>query len=207
MIWFLVAPLVGKLLKYGLTLAASLIVVILLGAPILGLLVQPMAPWWLGRQSTANNMTVVGGLGPIAGALPVIDAPAPTSTPVPSIVPLSGVAAVIEAAMTWLGVRYQWGGCSRSGIDCSCAVQTWWAVDGVHLPRTTVDQIKAVAPVSAAEARPGDLVFYDNTCSDCGANPTHVGLVLGAGKMVDAGDPVQIEPIFTGHNARYGRVR
>jgi cell wall-associated NlpC family hydrolase len=81
-----------------------------------------------------------------------------------------------------------------------------FATVGISLPRTTVPQLAFATPVTADEAMPGDLVFFDNTCSNCGANPTHVGLVIGPGKMIDAGDPVHIEPIYSGHNARFGRV-
>jgi cell wall-associated NlpC family hydrolase len=44
--------------------------------------------------------------------------------------------------------------------------------------------------------RVGDTVFFDNTCTNCGPNPTHEGLYLGNGLMIDAGDAVQIEPVF-----------
>jgi cell wall-associated NlpC family hydrolase len=137
---------------------------------------------------------------------PVVDPPA---APVPTVVdatPGGIVQAAIAAAMTWLGTPYQWGGCTHRGIDCSCFVMTVLAAVGIHAPRTTVPQLAWTSPVSAADARAGDLVFFDNTCSDCGANPTHVGLFLGGGRMVDCGDPCRVEAVYGGHNARYGRV-
>lgn len=113
--------------------------------------------------------------------------------------------ALVNAATSWLGVRYAWGGCSRSGVDCSCFVMNALAVIGIHAPRVTTDQIRWASPINAADAHTGDLVFFDNTCTGCGPNPTHVGLYLGGGTMIDAGDPVRIESVYSGHNARYGR--
>lgn len=137
----------------------------------------------------------------VATPQPTVNVVVPT--PGPFVGPPSNV---IEAAMQWLGTPYLWGGCTRKGVDCSCAVRNWWSVMGVNLPRTTVDQIRFTTSITRQQAVVGDLVFFDGTCSDCGPNPTHVGLYLGDGLMIDAGDPVQIEPIFSGHNARFGRV-
>lgn len=137
---------------------------------------------------------------------PPIVVPLPTPVNVPAITanPDDLVGRLLAAASTWLGTRYEWGGCSKLGVDCSCFVQNAFAAIGVRLPRTTVEQIKVARPVTQPAA--GDLVFFDNTCSNCGLNPTHVGLVIRPGVMIDAGDPVNIEPIYGGHNARYGRV-
>jgi cell wall-associated NlpC family hydrolase len=134
-------------------------------------------------------------------SLPVAIAPVPTIIPV--VADNNKVAQVIAAAMTWLGTRYGWGGCDHRGIDCSCFVMNVLATVGIHAPRVTTAQIGWGLPVSQPSA--GDMVFFDNTCSDCGANPTHVGLYLGGGTMVDCGDPCKIEPVYGGHNARYRR--
>ena len=147
------------------------------------------------------------------------------ATPVPILIPLTlpepkvgptvvatvtaedpRIIQVINAASAYLGTRYLWSGCTQKGIDCSCLVMNAYAVIGVHLPRVTVDQIRVTTPVAASEVRAGDLVFFDNTCTNCGTNPTHVGLVISQGRMIDAGDPVKIEAIYGGHNARYTRV-
>lgn len=152
------------------------------------------------RQATqATPVPVLIDLSGIVGAIP-------TPGLTPGVMASGRVERLIAAAMTWVGVRYLWSGCTRAGIDCSCFVQTAYAAIGVAIPRTTVDQIRVVTPISASQATSGDLVFFDNTCTQCGANPTHVGLVLRPGVMVDAGDPVKVEPIYGGHNARYGRV-
>jgi N-acetylmuramoyl-L-alanine amidase len=126
-----------------------------------------------------------------------------TPLPVPSVGYTGDVASVVATAKSWLGVPYHWGGCTKSGVDCSCFVRNVLATIGINAPRVTYQQIAWATPVS--NPQPLDLVFFDNTCSQCGPNPTHVGLYLGGGMMIDAGDPVRIEPIYSGHNARYGR--
>jgi cell wall-associated NlpC family hydrolase len=113
-------------------------------------------------------------------------------------------------ASTWLNVPYLFGGCSRSGIDCSCFVQAVLAHEHITAPRVTTQQIVWATPISRDQLVPGDIVFFDNTCTDCGANPTHEGMYIGAGKMIDAGGThVQINDIWTGFyaskNPRYGR--
>jgi peptidoglycan endopeptidase LytE len=145
----------------------------------------------------------------LEGQHEVAAAPAPTAAPLLSA-GTDTVTAMIQQALTWLSpsVPYLWGGCTRRGVDCSCFVMNVLVTVGVHAPRVTTDQIRWAVPVSASNARPGDLVFFDNTCTNCGANPTHVGLYLGGGQVINAGDPVQINPLshFARNNPRFGRV-
>lgn len=181
-----------------------LVAVLLFMAPVIGFLSQPWAPWWIGQQSV--NSIQFG-----ANPTPVVVATTDRPTPVTALVPtpaLPRLLNVIDIAKTWLGTPYLWGGCTKRGVDCSCFMQNIFREVGIQMPRVTVDQIRWAIPITREQATAGDLVFFDNTCSDCGANPTHVGLVLdrGGGTMIDAGDPVRIEPIYSGHNARYGRV-
>jgi cell wall-associated NlpC family hydrolase len=129
--------------------------------------------------------------------------PVVVSMPVPIVTPGSDIVAVAES---WLGVRYLWGGCTRRGVDCSCFVRNVLAVFGINAPRTTVEQIRWATPVTREQIAVGDLVFFNDTCRNCGPNPTHVGLAIGGGLMIDAGDPVQIERIdFGAHYAGAGR--
>jgi cell wall-associated NlpC family hydrolase len=77
------------------------------------------------------------------------------------------------------GTPYIWGGNSLStGVDCSGLVQQIYRQLGVSVPRTTWEQAKHGKQVSVADARPGDLVFYNKY--------GHVGIYIGNGKIVHA---------------------
>ena len=168
--------------------------------------VQPLTPGLLALVLAvlAVFAAAASAAQPATGSGQIVT-PVPTVAPVLSM-PATRAAAVIATAMGYLNVRYLWGGCTLHGIDCSCLVRNAYLSVGISLPRTTTEQIRFATPIATSQAAAGDLVFFDNTCTGCGANPTHVGLVLGEGRMIDAGDPVQIEPIYSGHNARYGRI-
>jgi cell wall-associated NlpC family hydrolase len=106
----------------------------------------------------------------------------------------SGKALVaIRFACSKLGTPYQWGG-TGPRYDCSGLTQAAWAAAGVSLPRTTYEQWTVYTRVSYNQLRPGDLVFFD-------ASLGHMGMYLGAGKMIHAphtGDVVKISDISSG---------
>jgi len=116
---------------------------------------------------------------------------------------VGGAAALaINAALAEVGTPYVWGGESTAGFDCSGLVQWSYAKAGIALPRVAQDQYDAgpAVPVGAPLAA-GDLVFFGTSR----ANVEHVGIYLGAGRMVDAphtGAVVRVEPI-TGFDPRY----
>lgn len=86
-------------------------------------------------------------------------------------------ARVLDIAKKYEGVPYVWGGTTPSGWDCSGLTRHVFKEAGVSLPRSSGAQKAAGTPVSAAEARPGDLVWH----------PGHIGIYAGNGKMYDAG--------------------
>jgi cell wall-associated NlpC family hydrolase len=167
-------------------------------------MLQPGGMYWLAAQAPAelqaqHPLAPVGAPGSPSTLQLTLG---PTPTPVPSVAPASvsdRIQSLIAQARTWLGVRYAWGGCDRSGVDCSCFVLNVLATIGVHVPRTTVEQKRFDRPVSRDQLQPGDTLFFNNTCTGCGPNPTHEGLYIGAGLMIDAGDPVQVESITTAY--------
>ncbi|GAA4354532.1 hypothetical protein GCM10023185_16480 [Hymenobacter saemangeumensis] len=85
------------------------------------------------------------------------------------------LAAVIEAARSYQGTPYLFGGTTRLGLDCSALLQLSFAEAGVDIPRSSNEQAVWGEPIKPTELQPGDLVFF-------GATPgsrtiTHVGMV------------------------------
>ncbi len=101
-------------------------------------------------------------------------------------------AAMMEEAQKYLGYPYVWGGSSpATSFDCSGFVS--WVVNncgvGWSVGRLTAQGLYNICtPVSEAEARPGDLVFFEYTYD--GPWITHVGIYVGDGWMIHAGDPI-----------------
>jgi peptidoglycan DL-endopeptidase CwlO len=121
-------------------------------------------------------------------------------------------AALIIEAEKYLGWPYVWGGSSPStSFDCSGFVCWVYTASGVHnLPRTTATGIfNQCAYVSPADARPGDLIFFTRTY-DCAGPVSHVGIYVGDGMMIHAGDPIKYASINTNywqeHFYAFGRL-
>ena len=123
---------------------------------------------------------------------------------------LRPVQGVVQVAQDWLGVPYVFGGCSRSGVDCSCLVQLIYRTLGVNFPRVAADQWTAVQHIARDELQPGDLVFFRDTYMP---GISHVGIYVGSGQQINApaeGQLVSVQPVFDGywgaHFAGAGRV-
>jgi len=106
---------------------------------------------------------------------------------------------LLAIASSQIGVVYQYGA-EHPGVafDCSGLTQYTYGAAGITLPRTAAQQQAATTRVTAP--LPGDLVFY-------GSPAHHVGIYIGAGKMIDApdvGQKVRVESVGTPTN--YGRV-
>lgn len=92
---------------------------------------------------------------------------------------------LIKESNTYIGVPYLWGGTTKKGLDCSAFVKNVYYSIGIILPRVSRDQAKVGRSVSLANARKGDLIFFEtdpkrpNTVS-------HVGMYIGNGKMIHA---------------------
>ena len=112
--------------------------------------------------------------------------------------------ATVQALMTeankYLGMPYTFGGTPPSSFDCSAFVCWVFSNSGVHdLPRTTAQGIyDQCTPVSAADAKAGDIIFFTGTYN-AGRPVTHVGIYCGNGMMVHCGDPIQYTSINTSY--------
>lgn len=109
-------------------------------------------------------------------------------------------AALITEAEKYLGYPYLWGGSSPStSFDCSGFVCWVYTHSGVYnLPRTTANGILSqCSRVSSADARPGDLIFFQGTYATSGAS--HVGIYVGNGMMIHCGDPIKYASINTSY--------
>jgi cell wall-associated NlpC family hydrolase len=92
----------------------------------------------------------------------------------------SAPATALAFAAAQLGVPYRWGGTGAGGYDCSGLVQAAYRSAGIALPR--VAQTQFDAGPTATPPVPGDLVFFGQSATDV----SHVGISLGAGRMIDA---------------------
>ncbi len=93
---------------------------------------------------------------------------------------------VVAEARQYLGLPYGWGGTDPAkGLDCSGLVQLVYKNLGYDLPRVSNQQATSGRPVaSLAEARPGDLLAWDNSSRNNGAD--HIAIYIGDGKMIEA---------------------
>ena len=119
---------------------------------------------------------------------------------------------MLRIAERQLGTPYVWGGSSPGGFDCSGFVSYVLTQSGVrNVGRTTAQGLyNLCSHVSMSEARPGDLIFFTGTYSS--SNPvTHVGIYVGNGQMIHAGDPVKYSSInssyWQSHYYGMGRPR
>ena len=122
----------------------------------------------------------------------------------------SEFAALYEEAKKYVGTPYVWGGSTpETGFDCSGYVCWVYNQNGYDVGRTTANGLwQKSQHISEAEAKPGDLVFFKGTYDTPGMS--HVGLYLGNGMMVSAGDPIKYANIHSSywekHLAGFGRL-
>ncbi|WP_239381539.1 NlpC/P60 family protein [Frankia sp. CIT1] len=116
----------------------------------------------------------------------------PPPPPPPPTAGAGGAAVAVAAARAQLGKPYMWGAAGPDAFDCSGLTQWVWSRAGVALSHYTGAQWNEGRQVSTGELMPGDLVFF-------GADLHHVGIYIGAGKMIDAprtGTVVRIEDVW-----------
>ena len=112
-------------------------------------------------------------------------------------------AAIYKEAQKYVGTSYVWGGSTpETGFDCSGYVCWVYNQNGYNVGRTTANGLwNKSQHISEAEAKPGDLVFFEGTYDTPGKS--HVGIYLGNGMMVSAGDPIKYADIHSSYWQKY----
>ncbi|MBJ3812369.1 C40 family peptidase [Streptomyces flavofungini] len=119
-----------------------------------------------------------------------------------------GTETAITFAMSHLGDPYRWGGNGPHAWDCSGLVQAAYRRAGIALPRVADAQYRATSPISRAQLRRGDLVFWSSDGTTRGIH--HVAIYLGNSQYVEAPRPGKNvrTSSFAWYNPNlYGRVR
>lgn len=121
-------------------------------------------------------------------------------------------AAMIAEAEKYLGYPYVWGGSSpATSFDCSGFVS--WVINncgvGWNVGRLSASGLLGICTrVSPANAKPGDLIFFQGTYDTPGAS--HVGIYVGNSIMLHCGDPIQYTSISSSywqeHFLAFGRL-
>jgi cell wall-associated NlpC family hydrolase len=109
-------------------------------------------------------------------------------TPIPS--------RAVQLAERFLGLQYLWAGTSGFGFDCSGYMWAVYSAMGVTIPRDADAQAASGTPVSRANLRPGDLVFFAGTGGT--GHVHHVGMYVGNNQMIDSyatGYPVRFDSL------------
>ena len=119
---------------------------------------------------------------------------------------------MLNEAEKYLGYPYVWGGSSPStSFDCSGFVS--YVINhcgnGWNVGRSTANGLlNSCTRVSAADAKPGDLIFFQGTYDTSGAS--HVGIYVGNGMMIHCGNPIKYSSVNTtywqNHFLCYGRI-
>ena len=121
-------------------------------------------------------------------------------------------AAIIKEAEKYLGFPYVWGGSSpATSFDCSGFVSYVYNNCGVgwSFGRLSAEGIRQICSyVSPADAKPGDLIFFEKTYNTTGAS--HIGIYVGNNTMLHCGDPIQYTSIssdyWQSHFLQFGRL-
>lgn len=89
--------------------------------------------------------------------------------------------AVVAFAMQFVGVvPYGSGNSPTTSFSCDGLTQYVFKNFGIFLPRMVHAQAALAVPISAADARPGDLLWYPGQ---------HIGIYAGNGMMIDSPRP------------------
>jgi cell wall-associated NlpC family hydrolase len=83
---------------------------------------------------------------------------------------------IIDYAKQFEGVRYKWGGTTKSGMDCSGLIYESFKTHDILLPRISRDMAKKGTRIKLNKVLKGDLLFFKTGNRRNSIN--HVGLVV-----------------------------
>jgi cell wall-associated NlpC family hydrolase len=105
---------------------------------------------------------------------------------------------LVDYAKQFIGTPYVWGGTTPNGFDCSGLTQYVYKHFGIDLPRISADQGDLNRRVDINSLKPGDLVFWDNSSRNNGAD--HVAIYIGNGRYIEAPRPGGSVQISSGYD-------
>jgi cell wall-associated NlpC family hydrolase len=89
-----------------------------------------------------------------------------------------------DTAESFVGIEYSWGGTSTNdGFDCSGLARAVYHLNGLSLPRSSVQQYRAGTDVPKSGLLRGDLVFFAASPSQA---ISHVGIYVGENAFIHA---------------------
>ncbi|MFJ7932779.1 C40 family peptidase [Sporosarcina sp. NPDC096371] len=94
----------------------------------------------------------------------------------------SQAANITKTATSLMGIKYSYGGTTKSGFDCSGFVSYVFKENAINVARTASSMYASGQAVSKSNLETGDLVFFNTT----GKGVSHVGIYMGNGKFAHA---------------------
>ena len=89
---------------------------------------------------------------------------------------------LLKSYTNWKGTKYQLGGDSKEGIDCSGLTRRIYReVYGIELPRRTYEQVKIGSRIERKDLKPGDIVYFKPE-----GTGSHTAVYLGETLFINA---------------------
>jgi cell wall-associated NlpC family hydrolase len=96
-------------------------------------------------------------------------------------------AQVLNEARKFLGKPYVWGAEGPTAFDCSGLIQYTLSQMGISIPRISYQQANSGKRTPLNQLKPGDLVAWDYSGRNAGAD--HIAFYAGNGKVLEAPAP------------------
>lgn len=142
-----------------------------------GLLLTSLTSCEIFKPATRNGVPVSHRPAASTTRRPVAKAPAKTLRTVDTKTYESSYARqVVEAARSYTGTPYLFGGNSTDGIDCSGLLYAAFSSAGLKIPRISWQQSEFGHEVEVADIQPGDWLFFVPDKGKAGY-VSHTGLV------------------------------